>query len=406
MSKIFDLLLLKLLFIFFIIALTFKSIYVPLTYDEAYSFLYFARPFDILSTALANNHPVNSGLMAITTLFSSDEFFIRLPNYLLGILYLFISYRVVQGLALPVLSFICLNASPYAFEFFSLGRGYGIAAGLIFIAFTIYFFKKSSKLQWAPLSLLLLASYAYYPVLILFVFFMLVWLKQAYQMNNYRAIGWGVLLFIAGSIFPIWAMLQVSQPNKPLYGDYGSLSLDYLVTLGGITTALSPNKNLLGALIAIFLIWPIFFYSYLSHRTKSLAFVFIGFVILYIVTPIAMGRPMPSGRLWVPFMPVFFLLGVSAYEDLAIKKPDQMRWVSWVVSVLIMSHYILGIRWIDTYDWQSNKVDPLAVVQFQEKNGVCFYASNFQHPSEIYYLERHIVQGNVYCDQGKKTSLK
>jgi len=74
-----------------------------ITYDEAYSYLEFARrdfwvppEFNYMA---ANNHLLNTWLMKISvSLFGLSEFSLRLPNLLFHLVYLFFSYRSLAAI--------------------------------------------------------------------------------------------------------------------------------------------------------------------------------------------------------------------------------------------------------------------------------------------------------------------
>ena len=102
----------------FFVLLIIKANLTPITYDEAYSFLTYAIAKDFFSVSLANNHFLNSIFIYIATFYSEDVFFIRLPNLLFGLIYIYISILVSKKTNFPIFSFFALNTCPYLFEFF------------------------------------------------------------------------------------------------------------------------------------------------------------------------------------------------------------------------------------------------------------------------------------------------
>jgi hypothetical protein len=74
----------------FFVLLIIKANLTPITYDEAYTFLKYAITKDFFSISLANNHFLNSIFIYIATFYSEDVFFIRLPNLLFGLIYIYI----------------------------------------------------------------------------------------------------------------------------------------------------------------------------------------------------------------------------------------------------------------------------------------------------------------------------
>ena len=124
--------LLKSLFFLLIFLLIYKGFKNPITYDEAQTYIDYVQPKDIYKFAIANNHPLNSILMIVSTYFGSSVIYLRIPNILVGILFLIVSYLISKKSIYPEITFLTLTFTPYLFEFFTLARGYGLAAGLIF----------------------------------------------------------------------------------------------------------------------------------------------------------------------------------------------------------------------------------------------------------------------------------
>ena len=112
-----------------------------LTYDEAYTYLHYAKNFSwksfsylIKPGALANNHFLNSLIIAILDRIfgcSYNEFIIRLPNILSYILYLFFGYKISKQYESKYLIMSLFLFNYGAHEFFGLARGYGMAAALV-----------------------------------------------------------------------------------------------------------------------------------------------------------------------------------------------------------------------------------------------------------------------------------
>lgn len=119
-----------------------RAAVVPFSHDESYGYLNAfpggLRDALLLSFRDANNHPLNTWAMYVCSkILGQSEFFLRLPNLLSHILYLVTSAIFVRRLPdiLPrVTAFFLLNASPFALEYFSLARGYGIAMGFLMCA--------------------------------------------------------------------------------------------------------------------------------------------------------------------------------------------------------------------------------------------------------------------------------
>lgn len=111
----------------------------PITWDEAYNYLEFTRQGALvphrLSGMAANNHFLNTWLTYVTTgLLGVSELTLRVPVLGAYLLFLYYTARLSHALSWPPLrtaGFVILNVNPYAVDFFSLSRGYGIGYGLL-----------------------------------------------------------------------------------------------------------------------------------------------------------------------------------------------------------------------------------------------------------------------------------
>lgn len=120
-----------------------RAFYVDFTHDEAVSFfsLVLNESSDVFVTADANNHLLNTLLMRVTYKIAGvQEFAFRLPNIIAGLMYVWLSLRLVKEIFSHRLSalaaFTLINSQILVVEFFSLARGYGLALG--FIMLTVY----------------------------------------------------------------------------------------------------------------------------------------------------------------------------------------------------------------------------------------------------------------------------
>ncbi len=137
--------------LFIIAALVFaytatRAYLLAITWDEAYSYIEFARngiiipvKFELMS---ANNHLLNTYLMMFfTRVFGLSEIAMRLHVLIAHLLFLFYSARLLKNLNnkwLIITAFIIVNVNPYMLDFFSVARGYGLSIGLMMAS--IYYF--------------------------------------------------------------------------------------------------------------------------------------------------------------------------------------------------------------------------------------------------------------------------
>lgn len=116
-----------------------RAALLPITWDEAYNYLEFTRQGILLPRRFfpmaANNHYLISWLTYLTTgVLGVSELSLRLPTLAAYILFLYYTARLCNELSSPlqrISAFVILNGNPYALDFFSLSRGYGIAYGLL-----------------------------------------------------------------------------------------------------------------------------------------------------------------------------------------------------------------------------------------------------------------------------------
>ena len=119
------------------VLITYRSFVIPITHDEASSWLnYHTTPiwscfFDPKCWGTANNHWLNTLLFQWSEFFfGNDPWALRLPNVLAGWGYLagaaLLCSRYIKTFVLQVLGFLLLCSHVYLLDFFSLARGYGI----------------------------------------------------------------------------------------------------------------------------------------------------------------------------------------------------------------------------------------------------------------------------------------
>jgi len=402
----------KKIFIFlssFVLALSLcsKANLTALTYDEAYTFFKYVLNKDIFSTSLANNHPLNTATIISTTIFGEEVLLVRLTNILFGLGYLVISCLVSVRSKLPVLTFSILTLCPYLFEFFTLARGYGLAASLVFAALATYFYLYNDKRAiLVSTALLALASYAYYPVVTLSAVFVSVIGFKEWKNGNHLYSRASVYLLGICSLFPIWAMKQVSSSGKPLYGITDYSATDVFFTGFGFQSLLNPEGTSLGVVVFLLVIMPILFAPFLGKKTKTLSLMLLVFVLVFYAAAFLSGRPLPTHRLLIPFTPLFLLASASAYEDLSGYVGRKCAIGAEVgVVLLLVVNFISTFRMQDTYDWSVNKVVPQEVIKIQVNNGWCSYI-NTKNPAQYYYIRQEKNNFRPYCDQATGTVIK
>lgn len=126
--------------------LAFKAYYSSFTHDESYSYLHYTHQsyIEILSFKdwYTNNHIMNSLLMKMADqLLGNSEFFLRLPNLILFIVYMFYAFQIFRSpsFLFTTAFFVLLCTNPLMYNLFGLARGYGLSFGFMMMSLYHYF---------------------------------------------------------------------------------------------------------------------------------------------------------------------------------------------------------------------------------------------------------------------------
>jgi hypothetical protein len=118
------------LVLFLWIYIIWRAYTVPITHDEAYSFLMVKTNYINAMVGTANNHWLNSLGMKIGSLFSDHPFALRLFSMIAWLLYGYSAIGISDRINNKIAGFTLLAAltlNPFLLDFFSLARGYGLA---------------------------------------------------------------------------------------------------------------------------------------------------------------------------------------------------------------------------------------------------------------------------------------
>jgi hypothetical protein len=113
-----------------------------ITFDEAFSYLFFAKTLSGAGEFSANNHVLNSLLMwVVTQVFGPSDFTLRTPALLGAALYIGVCYllcrRIAPSFALRLGLFVCLTCNPFILDFMAAARGYSLANAFLTVAIAI-----------------------------------------------------------------------------------------------------------------------------------------------------------------------------------------------------------------------------------------------------------------------------
>lgn len=114
-----------------------RAALVPLTYDEAATYLrYIPSGFlSVFNFEVATNHFLNTLLTKLFYLAGGNsELVLRVPNlagYVMYMWFALLILRRVHHRAIAFAGFLLLNLNPYVLDYFSLSRGYGMSLGFL-----------------------------------------------------------------------------------------------------------------------------------------------------------------------------------------------------------------------------------------------------------------------------------
>lgn len=154
--------------VFVIVYVTIRVFTISLTTDEAWTLYSFVRSpvWDIITIKepSTNNHIFNTLLTKLTSIFSEKQFFLRLPNLLSLLLYIYGAYILAKELItnkwLAFALYLLLLTNFTLLDFFGLCRGYGLSIGLLTfsIAWLVRISKRATPIRNRDLHLILFTA--------------------------------------------------------------------------------------------------------------------------------------------------------------------------------------------------------------------------------------------------------
>ncbi len=305
--------------------IVFGAYFSDITYDEAYTYLNTGRIQDVWKIYLfriANTHLLNSLLMTVTTLFFPyADFALRLPSVLISGIYVAISISFSKKFKNRLVVLGLLLLFYYVVEYMTLARGYGMSATFILAALFVYK-EKNQFLQYHiwVVYLFMLALYANYVAIVPFgimVAYMFVVdfkfkLPEISLKNKRWIIGLGGLA--------LYGFYSVTKAGKPLYGAYTqtffeAVPQDVLVRFFDVDSL--PIQMVT---IGTILVTTVIIGLYLIYRkTNPVGMItVITFLAIFLVSWVG-SKPLPTGRVLVPYWPMFVFAIVEVLEIITDK---------------------------------------------------------------------------------------
>jgi len=300
-----------------------KAASADLTWDEAWTFLHYGRdPLGFTRLDLANDHPLNSVLVWLSTwLLGNSELIIRLPNVLAGGLYLAVTARLVRRVRLKWLAFAVCALQPYLIDYFSLARGYGLAVALVQCGLVAGLFAGTERRRLATmLGCCALASFAIFSTVVALYSLIVAHLFDAWR--HRRETGGAIsglrtsLAFGALGLAPVAGLLWVSRAGVPLVGSDAGF---FDAIPRAVAAMYVPDRwAVMVALIGLFALAAMLL-SAARHLGRTATVLLTASAICLATAWFAawsLGKPLPSGRVLLPWLPLFGLAMIAVAEDL------------------------------------------------------------------------------------------
>jgi hypothetical protein len=375
-----------------------KAAHIPITYDEAFSYMNYARSLSGFWTLhIANNHYLNSLAMYISSfMFGNEPFILRLPNIVSFYIYSLAAYVVSCRLPLKAFAFSVLVANALLLDFFSLARGYGIAATGGLVGFAILSTRVSSRGLCVRLSAgiaLFLSSTAFPPMAVALVTAMLIFAVRDIR-NRAFTVSQGLCLvgYAAAFVLFAWITYKVSRPGLPLYATH-----DILSSLASPIASFTPDLVLGHRDCAAFIFLAVLGLTIIVTATAGVAsessleatawclLILTGAIFI----PAALGRPLPVGRGMLPFLPIL-MLGLLICWGEHWRRFVSSDIVSTFVSLTLAPVIVLLCAWSSSltraYDWPAEEhIDVQALRSVWEKN--CATKEQKENWAFLYYLD-------------------
>lgn len=364
----------------FILIIVYKSLSMPFTFDEAYTFLNYVITRNYFNIGLANNHLLNTILMGFFSYFGFDVFILRLPNIIAGVIFVITAFKLSQKYSDSYFSLTILLCNILTIDFFSHARGYGITSSLNFLAFYIFLHSKFKYKYQLSLFLIYLGSLSIFINLLnLYIFIFLSYLHNKKFTKNLK-------IHISNFIFIVlsWPILnwifEVTKDDRPVFGN-------------------EIEFNFLNSLISIFGFIDTYYFSYFF--IKLLFFVLVMFVlfkkkiqfnfinnffflvlIALVILPLLFSRPFPTGRILIPFIPIFQIFIIELFKNFPKKSFKKF------LTLIIIFNFLTALNLSSSIQW--------GVSVDLSKSGLAEICDNpnFLRPEIEYYINYLNVCGN------------
>lgn len=259
---------------------------VPLTYDEATSHYKASyREFINMHLVTANVHILNSILRKFfVETFIDNTFFLRFDNLIAQLAFLIFSWLLCKdafrNIFWRISIFMLLNLNPFAFEFWGLSRGYGLATA--FMLMSMYYIYRyiqiqHTRLEYLSLACAGLAVYSNFTLLNFYFSLCLVILIEPYLRStapkpklSLQKIKPVLICSLVLLALITWPLYKLVKQNQFFYGGDTGFFQDTVISLVKMSIyAAPPNQALVkiiayvivGSFITIGIFWAYTFFK-------------------------------------------------------------------------------------------------------------------------------------------------
>ncbi|MBD5416207.1 MAG: hypothetical protein HDR50_00680 [Desulfovibrio sp.] len=369
-----------------------------LFYDEAFTYLHYARVGNFLGGGqVLNNHPLNTILIYILEVVSGDrynDFIIRLPNLIFYGFYCYGAYLISFKLKFRYLIFSLFILNYSLFQFFYQARGYGIATSCIMLA--CYFFiefinnevrsKFDCFILFSSLAVLANGICIYITASLLIACYF--GNRSFFYIKNYI---YEIIIYCSVCIGMGCFMFYVTRAGYPIHS--GGYEMFFL----GIGNEIFFKVKFLSLIFSVS-ICAVLCYSLLFGQKPLFTYACVIYVMLAVAGHLATGRGFPIDRVLLPFYPLVICAVAYGIQSLKIHKYISFFCIL-ILSITFLSQFFL-IR--ETYMSGISKRDEVRAYLFSNalpltddmKKNISTIING--HPSGDYYFEKYKYLKNKY----------
>ena len=314
--------------------------------------------------SIANTHLLNTfSMILIKWLLGCQPFYLRLPNILSYLIYLYFAYQIVKDNKHSIFqigAFIFLNTHHFVIDFFSLARGYGMA--LAMMMGSLYYLKKIIEsthprvihkqglyIVFLLSSLCLSANYTWLN------FYLSLWLIIYVRLGLFSKQFWTVLIkhfyliclqgVFLSFIFMVLVRLKI---NNMLYvgGTEGFWKDTIASILEGFLYLSRYNflSNLLEIGFALFIIVNIAFLTFIITRQKLMHNFYLITLLISVISVsfnllqfFILNTPLPQGRTSIYLIPLVQIWVIFFFKEIMVFKDTIKLLITKVTFILLVS---------------------------------------------------------------------